>query len=148
GRDDYGAFVAEGTYQPKLHLAAQHRTIVLPNDLRIDRTAPKIAHVSAKPLVISPDGDGRSDTVVMGYRTSEPAHGLLFVNGVQRVRTRSQKPTSSLKWSGTLGGVSVPSGVYHLSLAAEDRAGNVSQQTHPVSVLVRYIALGRGTVTV
>jgi flagellar hook assembly protein FlgD len=148
GRDDYGAFVPEGEYQPKVHLAGQHRTIVLPNDLRVDRTAPKLAQVSVKPLAISPDGDGRSDTVVVGYHASEPAHGLLFVDGVQRVRTRSQQPTSSLKWSGTIDGAPVPAGTYHLSFAAEDRAGNVSQQTRPVSVLVRYIALGRGTVTV
>lgn len=148
GRDDYGAFVPEGTYQPKVHLAAQHRTIVLPNDIHVDRTDPTIGHVSVKPLVISPDGDGRSDSVVIGYRTSEPAHGLLFVDGVQRVRTRSQKSTSSLKWSGTIDGVAVPAGVYHLSLAADDRAGNVSQRTRPVSVVVRYIALGRGTLQV
>src|SRR3954453_926319 len=30
GRDDYGAFVPEGTYRPKIHLAGKHRTIVLP----------------------------------------------------------------------------------------------------------------------
>src|SRR5438132_1572623 len=48
GRDDFGAFVPEGTYRPKIHLGAQRRTIVLPNDLRVDRTPPVLTHVSVE----------------------------------------------------------------------------------------------------
>jgi hypothetical protein len=146
GRDDFGAFVPQGTYRPKVHLVGQHRTIVLPNDLLVDRTAPAITRVSFEPLTISPDGDGRTDQVVVTYRTSEPAHGLLLVNSTQVVRTRSQKTSNSLIWYGKLDGGSAPAGVYRLALAAEDRAGNVSRPTRAVSVLVRYITLARATI--
>ena len=36
GRDDAGSFVAQGVYKPRVHLAAQHRTIDLPNEMRVD----------------------------------------------------------------------------------------------------------------
>jgi hypothetical protein len=146
GRDDFGAFVPEGTYRPKIHLAGKHRTIVLPNDLRVDRTPPRIVRVSFEPRRISPDGDGRRDAVVVRYRTSEPAHGLLFVDRTQRVRTRSQKEVNSLKFSGMVGGRSLPAGSYQLTLAAEDRAGNVSRTSRAAIVVVRYISLARRTV--
>ncbi len=75
GRDDQGRFVGEGVYKPRVHLADQHRTIDLPNDMRVDTTAPQIALVSVAPRALSPDGDGRGDRVVVAYTTSEPAHG-------------------------------------------------------------------------
>ena len=61
GRDDAGRVVDEGTYRPRIHLDRQRRTIVMPNRIRVDTTAPRVVSFTARPLVISPDGDGRSD---------------------------------------------------------------------------------------
>ena len=49
GRDDEGRFVPEGVYKPRVHLTDQHRTIDLPNEMRVDTTAPTITLVSVKP---------------------------------------------------------------------------------------------------
>ena len=42
GRDDQGRFVAQGVYKPRVHLADQHRTIDLPNEMRVDITSPVV----------------------------------------------------------------------------------------------------------
>lgn len=146
GRDDRGRFVPEGVYKPRVHLEGQRRTIDLPNEMRVDTTAPKIALVSAKPAAFSPDGDGRADGVVVAYRTSEPAHGILLVNGERRVRTRGQQQHSSLVWYGRVGGRPLPAGDYRLRLAAEDRAGNVSAPGPLFLVRIRYVQLARSEI--
>lgn len=143
GRDDRGRFVAQGVYRPRVHLAGQHRTIDLPNEMRVDTTAPEIALVSVIPRRLSPDRDGRGDRVVVSYRTSEPAHGILLVDGQRVVFTRRQLPHSSLAWNGRVAGTAVAAGVHRLRLAAEDRAGNVSAPGKPFDVVVRYVTLSR-----
>ena len=49
------------------------RTIVLPNPIRVDTTAPVITLVRVFPRVFSPDGDGRRDRVTATYRIDERA---------------------------------------------------------------------------
>jgi hypothetical protein len=143
GRDDQGRFVGQGVYKPRVHLAGQHRTIDLPNDMRVDTTAPRISLVSVSPRLFSPDGDGRDDRVVVAYKTSEPAHGVLYVDGTRVVYTRRQLERSSLEWAGRVGGVTARPGVHRLQLAAEDRAGNLSALGRPFNVVLRYVALAR-----
>jgi hypothetical protein len=143
GRDDQGRFVDEGVYKPRVHLADQHRTIDLPNEMRVDTTAPKIALVSVAPRSFSPDGDGRRDRVVVAYTTSEPAHGVLLVDGARVVFTRKQQERSSLDWNGRFHGKVVPPGVHRLQLAAQDRAGNLSDAGKPFDVVLRYVTLAR-----
>lgn len=143
GRDDQGRFVDEGVYKPRVHLADQHRTIDLPNEMRVDTTAPKIALVSVAPRSFSPDGDGRRDRVVVAYTTSEPAHGVLLVDGARVVFTRKQQQRSSLDWNGRFHGQVLTPGVYRLQLAAQDRAGNLSEAGKPFDVVLRYVTLAR-----
>jgi hypothetical protein len=142
GRDDQGRFVPQGVYRPRVHLEGQRRTIDLPNDMRVDTTAPTIALVSVTPRALSPDGDGRGDRVVVSYRTSEPAHAILFVDGTRVVFTRRQLERSSLDWNGKIKGDVVAPGVHRVWLAAEDRAGNVSNGK-VFNVVTRYVALSR-----
>jgi hypothetical protein len=142
GRDDQGRFVPQGVYKPRVHLADQHRTIDLPNEMRVDTTAPRIDVVSIAPRALSPDGDGRGDRVVVSYRTSEPAHAILVVDGTRVVFTRRQLERSSLDWNGKIKGKVADPGVHRLWLAAEDRAGNVSNGK-VFHVSVRYVALAR-----
>ena len=143
GRDDQGQFVGEGVYKPRVHLADQHRTIDLPNEMRVDTTAPKIALVSVAPREFSPDGDGRRDRVVVAYKTSEPAHGVLLVDGTRVVFTRKQQQRSTLDWNGRVDGRVLAPGVHRLQLAAQDRAGNLSDAGKPFDVVLRYVDLDR-----
>jgi hypothetical protein len=143
GRDDQGRFVAEGVYKPRVHLTDQHRTIDLPNEMRVDTTAPKIALVSVGPRSFSPDGDGRRDRVIVAYRTNEPAHGVLLVDGTRVVFTRRQLQRSSLDWNGRAHRNVLAPGVHRLQLAAEDRAGNLSEAGKPFDVVLRYVTLAR-----
>ncbi len=146
GRDDLGRFVPEGVYKPRIHLQGQRRTIDLPNEMRVDTAAPQIALARVSPGTFSPDGDDRADRVVVSYRVSEPAHGILLVNGRRRVRTRGQPKRGELAWYGRAGGRALPAGTYRLRLVAEDRAGNVSRPGPLVAVRIRYVELARDVI--
>jgi hypothetical protein len=141
GRDDGGALVPEGSYRPRIRIAALGRTLVLPNPIRVDVTRPRITALSARPRLFSPDGDGRADAVRVSYRLSEHAHAVLYVNGKRRVRTRFQPLHGQVVWYGKVGGRPLPPGRYRLALAAEDRAGNVSKAVSAGSVELRYVRL-------
>ena len=110
GRDDQGRFVAQGVYKPRVHLADQHRTIDLPNEMQVDTTAPRISIVSLAPRTISPNGDGRNDLIRIAYRLSEPAHAILFVDGQRVIFTRRQLERSSLDWNGKVDGQAIRPG--------------------------------------
>ena len=142
GRDDAGRFVPQGVYKPRVHLADQHRTIDLPNEMEVDTTAPRISVVSLQPRTISPDGDGRGDRVRIAYTTSEPAHAALYVDGTRVLFTRRQLQRSTLDWNGRVGGRALAPGVHRVRLGAEDRAGNVAAGT-AVPVVVRYVELSK-----
>ena len=133
----------EGSYKPRVHLVGQHRTIVLPNPMRVDVTAPHIRLVSLAPRVFSPDGDGRKERIIARYVIDEPAQALLYVNGIQRVRKRGQQEKGRIEWFGKVDGASLPPGVYRISLGSRDVAGNLGPRTPEKKVLIRYVALGR-----
>jgi hypothetical protein len=143
GRDDQGRFVSQGVYKPRVHLTGQHRTIDLPNEMRVDTAAPAIKLVSVAPRAFSPDRDGQADRIIVYYRASEPAHGILLVDGTRVVFTRRQLTRSSVEWNGRVGGDVVRPGVHRLQLAAQDRAGNVSAAGKAFEVVVRYVELAR-----
>ena len=143
GRDDAGEVLPEGDYQPRVRLAEAHQTITLPNPIRIDVTPPAIASAVAGPLVISPDGDRRRDSVAVRYRIDEPAKGLLYVDGIKRVETRFPREADSLRWYGRIDGEPVEQGTYALALRARDPAGNVGNVVRFPALVVRFVALGR-----
>jgi hypothetical protein len=148
GRDDAGVLLPQGEYKPRVHLAHQHRTIVLPNPVRIDTTPPVIRLARRIPSTISPDGDHRHDLVRVRYRVNEPAHALLYVNGVRRYRGRTQQLTGEARWTGRVNGHGVPAGRYRLALAARDIAGNLSKPVPIGVVRVRYLTLSKRLVRV
>jgi hypothetical protein len=143
GRGDSAAVVDEGAYRPRVHLAAERRTIVLPNPIRVDVTPPRVELLSLAPRVFSPDGDGRADKVVARYRMDEAAAALLYVDGAQRVRKRGQQKQGSVEWFGLLDGEPQSPGEYRVSVGARDAAGNLAVPTPSRSVVIRYVALGR-----
>jgi FlgD Ig-like domain len=140
GRDDAGQMVAAGIYKPRLHLAREHRTILMPNPIRVDPNKPRIALVSLTPTVFSPDGDFSHEVVRIRYGASERARALVYVNGRPRVRTKPYAFSGLALWHGkTAGGIGLPAGHYRLALRAVDLAGNLSPLVPIGTVRIRYI---------
>jgi hypothetical protein len=127
GRDAEGRVVRDGEYRPRVKVGS--RTIVLPNPIQVDTTRPRIVLVAVRPGVLRPSGRGAA--IHVRYRVDEPAHALLLVDGVVRVRTRWQR-RDELAWYGRVGGRVLPPGRHRLQLAAEDPAGNRSRPTRVV----------------
>jgi hypothetical protein len=142
GRDDEGRVVPDGDYRPRVRLADAHRTIVFPNEMRVDTEPPRIERFSVSRRVLSPDDDGRADGVSVSYRLSERARMRLLVNGRQRVRKLGQAPTGAIQWFGRYRGKPVRPRTYRLALVAVDDAGNRSERVSAGTVRVRYVELG------
>jgi len=143
GRDAGGHVVDEGAYRPRVHLERARRTIVMPNPIRVDVTPPKVVSFTARPLVISPDGDGRSDYARIRYRLSEKAVVELYVDGTRAIRKLGTRPRGTMSWTGTAGGEQLPEGVYTLRLVARDIAGNLGPRSGSRMVRIRFLDLGR-----
>ena len=111
GRGATGSVVPDGVYYPVVHLQRAGRTIDLPNPIRVDTVPPTIAFLNSST-------SGKK--TIFRYRTSEPAHALLFVNGRRRIYTYSTRRLGRLALYGRL------SATMRLVLAAEDLAGNRS----------------------
>ncbi len=148
GRDDAGRVLPEGDYLPRIRLRGDRTTYTLPNPIRIDVTPPRLELVSARPVVFSPDGDRRRDAVTFRYRLNEPGQGLLFVNGQRRALNRFARTEDSIEWFGKVEGSALAPGLYTARLAAVDPAGNVSERTRPIQLVIRYVALGRKRISV
>ena len=143
GRDDSGAVAPDGVYTPRVHLAHQHRTIVLPNPIQVETKPPHLTVLGWLPRghVLTPDRNFRHERLEVRYRVSEPAHVVLYVGGKQRSRSRSQQVTGIARWFGRVNGRGVPAGPYRVTLAARDIAGNLSPQVRVGTVFVRYVRL-------
>ena len=148
GRDDADLVVPEGRYRPRVRLEDHGRTIVLPNPISVDTTAPQIRIRSLSPRVFSPDGDGRRDRVITTYEIDEPARAMLLVDGTRRVLGRFYETEGRLEWHGQVAGRPARPGVYRIRLRATDRAGNRGSTLRVVPVLVRYVALTRDRIEV
>jgi hypothetical protein len=148
GRDEADRVVAEGRYRPRVQIEEHGRTIVLPNPIRVDTTAPRVRFTEVSPRVLSPDGDGRSDRVTATYQVDERARAMLLVDGTRRVLGRFRPHSGRLVWFGRINGRPVRPGTYELRLRAFDRAGNRSRRTRFVPVRVRYVELARDRVEI
>ena len=140
-RDD-GRVAPDGVYQPRVHLAHQHRTIVLPNPFRLDTEPPQVTVLRWIPRghVLTPDRNFRHERLEVRYRVSEPAHAILYVNGKRRYRSRTQQLTGVARWFGRVNGRAVRAGSYRITLAARDLAGNLSR-VRVGTLFVRYVRL-------
>lgn len=111
GRDASGELVPDGVYLPLVRLSRAGRTIDLPNPIRVD---------TQRPTIVLTGIQNRDNKRIFTYRTSEPAHGLLFVNGRRRVYTYGTRRRGRLPWYGQAKPTT------RLILEAEDLAGNRS----------------------
>ncbi len=148
GRDDLDRIVLESLYRPRIQLERNGRTIVLPNPIRVDTTAPRIRIVRVFPRVFSPDGDRQRDRVTATYRIDERGHAAMLVDGRQRVQRKFRALEGKLVWFGRVDGHPVRPGTYEIRLRAVDRAGNRSARTRAVPVRVRYVGLSRDRIEV
>ncbi|MDQ2985004.1 MAG: hypothetical protein M3R70_13945 [Actinomycetota bacterium] len=145
GRDDQNRVVEDAIFRPRIHLAKQRRTILLPNPIHADTTSPQASLVSLLPRVISPDRDGRRDSLTARYTSSEPSRVRLYVNGKLRARTRPFLKAGDVRWPrGRI--APLRAGRYRIQLAAEDLAGNEGSLTPVTFLRVRYITLARGVI--
>ena len=146
GRDASGRVVDEGTYKPRVHLARQRRTIVMPNRIRVDTTPPRITSFTARPVVISPDRDGRFDRAKIRYRVDERATVELYVDGVRALRRLGTRTSGTMDWFGTAAGEPLAEGAHTLRLVARDLAGNLGPRSGSRTVRILFLGLGRDRV--
>jgi hypothetical protein len=138
GRDDANEVVPDGTYRPRVHLAREHRTILMPNPIRMDATPPFVKLVSVRPRVLTPDTGGA--LVRIRYRTSERARAILYVDGDRRVTVRRYLRAGKLDWRGR-GVRSLAPGPHRIRLRALDLATNLGPPSRALSFVVRYVEL-------
>lgn len=149
GRDDAGQLVPDGAYRVLLRLAEADRTVLVPTSVHVDTAAPEGEVVKAAPTTISPNADGRNDSVKVRYRASARSRAILLVDGEQVVATpRRKRGEASLNWKGRIGGRPAAQGVYSLTLVLEDRAGNRSAPIEVGSVEVRYVRIEQRGISV
>jgi flagellar hook capping protein FlgD len=139
GRDDNGEVLPDGTYRPRVHLANAHKTIVLPNPIRMDATPPFIRLVSVTPRVFSPDGDFTRDQVRIRYQTSERARAQLYVDGEPRTLVHDFLRAGKIDWP--RGSLRLKPGRHLIRLRGLDLATNLGPPSRALPVFVRYIEL-------
>jgi hypothetical protein len=122
-----GGAVPDGLYRPRVHLRNQHKTITLPNPIRVDTAPPKFESVHVRPHVVVP---GKHVSVI--YRLDGPARVTVFANGKRVVVGRASKPSWKLDWYAN----GAHPGSYRLTAVAVDDAGNRSAARTAGTVLV------------
>jgi hypothetical protein len=140
GRDDANHVVPDGTYRPRVHLAREHRTILLPNPIRMDATPPLIRLVRIAPQRFSPDGDSRDERIQIRFRTSELARAILYVDGDRRTTKRQYVRAGRLEWGGRAAST-LSQGRHRVRLRAYDLATNLGPPSRAVTIFVRYVEL-------
>src|SRR5262249_39794650 len=92
----------------------------------IDTTAPRVRLRSLGPRVLEPGGRLR-----VRYALSEPGQVHVFLNGREIVVGRSTRERWKVEWP-----VRARPGKYQVTVAARDLAGNLSDATKPVLIIV------------
>jgi FlgD Ig-like domain len=150
GRTDGNVVAKDGRYSAEIHLAGQHQTIILPNPIQLDTTAPVVKPVTVNRDTFSPDGDHQSDFVRIHYELSKSAHVNVYLDGKRILRTYRHPVAGSFSWFGTVKGRALPPGSYTLELGAVDAAGNATPvaERQRVHVRIRFIELASKRIVV
>src|SRR5919201_2110543 len=90
GRDDAGNRLPDGRYFVEVHLRQGDRTFKLPRPTVLDTVAPTVRVLSLRRVL------NLGERVRIAYRVSEPAHGVLYVNGSRVAVTHSKLRTVTL----------------------------------------------------
>jgi hypothetical protein len=134
GRTAAGTTAPDGVYRPEIHLVGARHTFLLPNQIVLDTTVPKVLSASAGHGVLFP---GSRRSLAIRYALSEPANAVVYLGGRQIIRGRPTREHDKIKWAGK----AVPAGTYVLSIGARDAAGNETPAADrkTVRVVIRYI---------
>jgi spore germination protein YaaH/flagellar hook assembly protein FlgD len=139
GRNDSGGIVPDGLYRVTIWTAdASNNRASVQRFIAVDRH-PASLTLHAAPTFISPNGDGRSDTMGMTMRADAPVTGSARIldatgAGVRRW-TLSGTDHGSWAWNGRdAAGRVVPDGRYTLRVWGLDRAGNQSLRDLRITV--------------
>jgi hypothetical protein len=138
GRGNDGEVVPDGFYRPRVHLAGERRTILLPNPIRMDATPPLIRLASVRPRVLAPFGKRKLVRIV--YQTSEPARAQLYVDGEPKTLVFRFLRSGKIDWGGKAARGLSP-GPHRVRLRAIDRATNVGPPSRALTIVVRGIEL-------
>jgi flagellar hook assembly protein FlgD/outer membrane protein OmpA-like peptidoglycan-associated protein len=129
GLDSAGIKAPDGRYLARLKVAYQNGDNVEAQSpaIVVDTSAPSIA-VNASPLLFSPNGDGRLDTVALGQVSTaeDDWEGRIIGPDGAVLRSYSWKgQAQGFTWDGTdEAGNTVKDGSYRYEVAATDAAGN------------------------
>jgi FlgD Ig-like domain len=150
GRSDGNVIAPDGSYKAEIHLSGAHQTIVLPNAIVLDTSAPKVDVATPNRTVFSPDQDGQADYIRISYELSKPAHVLLYLDGKRVLRQYRHTAKGTVSWYGLADGKTLPQGSYTLEVGAVDAAGNSTPVANrvPIDVELRYIALQKRRISV
>jgi hypothetical protein len=150
GKTDAGGRAPDGDYRPEVHLAQQHRTILLPNRIVLDTHGPKVLEESVSRDTISPDGDNVGDSIKLSYRFNSPARPAVYLDSKRILFGRFHQPKGKLTWRGIVDGKPLAAGTYTLYLGGVDLAGNLTPANarRQITVRVRYIQLIRDVIRV
>jgi flagellar hook assembly protein FlgD len=138
GRTAAGTTAPDGVYYPEIQLVGARHTFLLPNQIVLDTTVPKVLSASGGNGVLFP---GSRHSLAIRYAFSERANAVVYLGGRQIIRGRPTREHDRIKWAGEVDGKPVPAGTYVLSVGARDAAGNETPAAarKTVTVVVRYI---------
>lgn len=134
GRDSAGRIVPDGDYRLHVQLERTGQEILIPVTVKVDTKPPGVRLLGLSATTFSPGGRG----VTLRYEATEYGWPILFVDG--RVAARGigrDAGESELTWDGTRRSKRIRAGMHEVTLAVVDRAGNRSEPTKPVTVIVR-----------
>jgi flagellar hook assembly protein FlgD len=143
-----GVAVPEGTYGYVVTAtdAWGNAPLSAAGAITVDLTAPALDNAvtfapSAATPTISPNGDGQTDTLGIGYDISEAGYLDVTIRNaagttVRAFSTRVAAGTGTVSWGGeTTSGATAPDGVYSMTIRPRDLAGNLGPiQTGTVAV--------------
>jgi hypothetical protein len=132
GHDQTGGLSHDGNYKIEVRLFSEHRTIVLPNTIRLVTVAPRIEQFQPARRSISV-----GERVRIRYRFNEKAIPILLVDGREAVVGRFAPSAGTIDWFGKVGGQALRAGLHRLELEARDSAGNTSVATPSIGVEIR-----------
>jgi FlgD Ig-like domain len=130
GRNEAGQVVADGAYRVRVRLLDERRSIVVPVDMNVDTKAPRVRlrSVSAPTVV-------EGETLLVRYWANEPGRPVLVVNGEIADRTRRLGTGShGTGWRNVVERLALSPGT-PIAFAVEDRAGNLSEPTQPITIV-------------
>jgi flagellar hook assembly protein FlgD len=128
GKDSTPAVVPPGRYRITLWAEdasanRSHRDL----DVTVDLRRPAISQRTARAF-LTPDGDGRSDTLALAWSSPERVSGIVRVRdrtgALQRSWSFSSRTSGTVTWDGRRPGAVVADGRYTFEVDGRDRAGN------------------------